>query len=247
MNATELSSGTNPRSTRLPGGWIVQLAPFALLVATGAYLQARWAKIPPRFPVHWGIDGRPNGWSTRTPIGVYGPLLLGTAIIAIVAASSYAIRQASRAVQSPNAGRIAHEFAHRMGIFLLALEFFLAVIFSFVGLLPLTGSPSIKIVLITVVAFLVALMFLIAWAAKGGVEQSSDLPARSDASVDAGPPDQVWKLGVFYYNPDDAALFVEKRFGIGYTLNFAHPSAWICMIVVLLLPVAALLLILSQR
>ena len=247
MNATEIGFGTNPRSIRLPGGWFVQLAPFALLVATGAYLQARWAEIPPRFPVHWGIDGQPNGWSTRTPMGVYGPLLVGAAIIAIVAASSYAIRHASRLVQSSNAGRIAHEFAHRMGIFLLALEFFLAAIFSFVGLLPLTGSPSIKIVLIAVVAFLVALMFLIAWAAKASAELASDLRARSDASVDGGAPDQVWKLGVFYYNPDDAALFVEKRFGVGYTLNFAHPSAWICMIVVLLLPVAVLLVILHQR
>jgi len=245
MNATDIRPGPALRS-RLPGGWIVQLSPFALLLATAAYLQVRWDDIPPRFPVHWGIDGQPNGWSVRTPIGVYGPLLLGAAIIAIVAASGYAARHASRAVRTPIASAIAHDFSYRMAIFLLALEFFLAVIFSFVGLLPLIGSPGIKAIVIAVIVFLVALMFLIAWAAKGREEQASKLPARASASAGAAP-DQVWRFGVFYYNRDDAALFVEKRFGIGYTLNFAHPSAWICMILALLLPVAILLVILHQH
>jgi len=33
-----------------------------------------------------------------------------------------------------------------------------------------------------------------------------------------------WKLGVFYFNPDDARLFVPKRQpGFGWTLNHANP------------------------
>ena len=32
--------------------------------------------LPERFPVHWGADGQPNGWATRSFQGVYGPLLL---------------------------------------------------------------------------------------------------------------------------------------------------------------------------
>jgi uncharacterized membrane protein len=31
---------------------------------------------------------------------------------------------------------------------------------------------------------------------------------------------------MFYVNPDDPAILVEKRFGIGYTLNFGRPAAW---------------------
>lgn len=40
-------------------------------------------------------------------------------------------------------------------------------------------------------------------------------------------PDSAWKLGLFYFNPDDPALWLEKRFGVGYTLNFGRPAAWI--------------------
>jgi uncharacterized membrane protein len=31
---------------------------------------------------------------------------------------------------------------------------------------------------------------------------------------------------MFYVNRNDPAFFVEKRFGLGYTLNFGHPLSW---------------------
>lgn len=33
-----------------------------------------------------------------------------------------------------------------------------------------------------------------------------------------------WKLGIFYYNKDNPAEFVDKRNGIGTTPNFASKS-----------------------
>ena len=31
---------------------------------------------------------------------------------------------------------------------------------------------------------------------------------------------------MFYFNPDEPKLFVPKRTGIPFTLNFAKPAAW---------------------
>lgn len=41
-------------------------------------------------------------------------------------------------------------------------------------------------------------------------------------------PDQEnnWKYGLVYFNKDDPSVFVEKRFGIGSTLNFARWQTW---------------------
>ncbi|MDY0407541.1 DUF5808 domain-containing protein [Paracerasibacillus soli] len=39
--------------------------------------------------------------------------------------------------------------------------------------------------------------------------------------------DQYWKLGIFYFNKNDPSIFIEKRFGIGWTNNWAHPLSWI--------------------
>lgn len=42
--------------------------------------------------------------------------------------------------------------------------------------------------------------------------------------------DKYWKLGTFYYNPQDPSLFIEKRFGIGWTMNFGRPLSWVIFI-----------------
>lgn len=47
----------------------------------------------------------------------------------------------------------------------------------------------------------------------------------TDGSVIRRDDDKYWKWGSFYVNKDDPALFVEKRFGVGFTLNFGRKSA----------------------
>ncbi|WP_225872663.1 DUF5808 domain-containing protein [Pedobacter frigoris] len=44
---------------------------------------------------------------------------------------------------------------------------------------------------------------------------------------------KYWKLGLFYYNPDDPAVFVEKRFGIGFDFNWAHRKSYYYLIMIL--------------
>lgn len=46
-------------------------------------------------------------------------------------------------------------------------------------------------------------------------------------------PHSYWKWGIFYFNPDDPALFVPKRHGFGYTLNFANRWSWVVMAILL--------------
>ncbi len=42
--------------------------------------------------------------------------------------------------------------------------------------------------------------------------------------------DKYWKMGMIYYNPGDPAIFVPKRFGVGWTINFGRPSAFAILI-----------------
>lgn len=41
---------------------------------------------------------------------------------------------------------------------------------------------------------------------------------------------------MIYYNPDDPAVLVEKRFGIGYTLNFGNGRSWLVLGGIVLVP-----------
>jgi uncharacterized membrane protein len=47
-----------------------------------------------------------------------------------------------------------------------------------------------------------------------------------------------WVLGMFYVNRDDPAFLVEKRFGLGYTINFGNPVA-VTLLVLFVAAIAA--------
>lgn len=65
---------------------------------------------------------------------------------------------------------------------------------------------------------------------RGGTAE----PEASDTNVGDGTPDACWYLGAFYYNPDDPAVWVEKRLGVGYTMNMARYQSWLALGAILL-------------
>jgi uncharacterized membrane protein len=210
-----------------------------ILAVVAIYLAVHWAQIPDEFPVHWGIDGRPNGWSVRTPIGVFGPLLFGAAVVIGISLLGYGLSHGARRVPVPAVAPAFADYPHRIAVLLLGVEYFIAAMFSLAGLLPLTGSPGAAPILIVTLAILVAAVFLGRWVSRAR-EKGPDAPGD-------GTPDRCWKLGLFYFNPDDSALFVEKRIGFGYTINFARPAAWIVLALMLALPLGMAALAIANR
>lgn len=96
--------------------------------------------------------------------------------------------------------------------------------------------PLLTIALLIAVALVFFLPTLRARAQNGASADSQG----GDPMIDR-LDDRNWRLGVFYYNPDDPAPFVPKRFGLGWTINFAHPGGKVIaglMIIMILLPIA---------
>lgn len=54
---------------------------------------------------------------------------------------------------------------------------------------------------------------------------------------------QYWHGGVFYVNRNDPRLLVERRSGLGLTFNFAHPVAWVLMVVIIAIILAVVLIV----
>lgn len=228
-----------PRAAHLPGGWLLQAGPFAILGAAAIYLQTHWNQIPEIFPVHWGIDGRPNGWSARTLIGVYGPLIVGGAVIAGLALITYGVLFEARVVRVPGAASHGRDFPHQVGYFLSGMEYFLAVLLSFVALQPLLGPPNVALVVVGAIVLIVP-VFVAAHhmnQLRAHVIEPSVFHTEAGVFGD-GTLDEHWKWGIFYYNPGDPALLVEKRLGFGYTFNFARGLAWVILGLVTIIPLA---------
>ena len=95
-----------------------------------------------------------------------------------------------------------------------------------IALLPLFGSKIFAIYAGPfLLLFLVAIVF---WSRR-----TLSHARKSGESYD-GTPDNCWYGGMFYFNPKDRAILVPKRFGVGYSLNFARPASWLWLTLALL-------------
>jgi uncharacterized membrane protein len=240
-----------PRSARLPGGLALQLGPFTALAAAGLYLESRWSELPQRFPVHWGWNGRPNRWAARNFAGVYGPLLTGAVIAATLALLAWLLLRQSRQIRAGGAaGEAERRFRHAVLAVLLATEYFLALAFISASLLPLAAEPAlgqtppglVAFPALTL-AFVAAVAVILIRMGQGGTRLAGAAAGTRPEPPETGPVgdrslDRCWKGGLLYFNRDDPALFVEKRFGIGYTVNFGRPAAWVVLALLVLVPLA---------
>ncbi|MBR1798248.1 MAG: hypothetical protein IJ757_09620 [Clostridiales bacterium] len=61
-----------------------------------------------------------------------------------------------------------------------------------------------------------------------------------DTDLELLDDDDYWILGMFYYNPSDTRLNVEKRFGYGGTINIAHPAGMVITVLSIILLVGSI-------
>ena len=202
----------------LPGGLPVWLGPLVLLALSAAILYSSWDRLPDRFPVHWGIHG-PDRWVATTPANVAGMFATGAGICILMIITG---SMASRA-------RISRSARPAMFI-LLGAAYVVALGF---GLMPLSILYPINVGAIMLVVSAVLVLATIVLAIR-----AAQMP--SDGEAPSSSPDN-WHLGIFYYNPADPELIVERRWGFGYTFNMARPAAWLIMggfiLIAILLPV----------
>jgi uncharacterized membrane protein len=169
------------------------------------------------------MDGTPNGWSTRSFAGVYGPLLLGAIVVlfmlAIAAMTSWGSR---RTAQHPAAQIVP-----------VVVAYVVAAAFSLAGLLPLHIVPMWG--LFGFNAASLGLLAALVWLS---------LRHRTAPGTEAGEitPEDCWHGDQFYYNPQDPALFVEKRVGLGLTFNFGNRASWVVLALMLLIPTGLVIL-----
>jgi uncharacterized membrane protein len=91
---------------------------------------------------------------------------------------------------------------------------------------------------------LIAVLLVLFWHPQRSRTKTSTSADRQRTSVVFRDDDRYWYGGIFYNNPDDPAVFVPKRYGLGWTVNFGHPTGkrfmillMIGIILLLLLPV----------
>ena len=216
-----------PRPTPLVAE-LVCLPLVALTVALGFML---YPQMPEQVPMH--MDK--SLWL------VAFPPLLQLFVWLCVAGAHLSIVRSSRPVapEAPYASALGYAlFARAWSRFTLAMNVLLMIAF---GTLPLCDAGWVSLgtwaiaLTVLVVAILVWCIVLFVRYGQNGSRAVGLAHGDDEMRTDQ---DEHWKAGVFYWNPEDPAVFVAKRFSVGWTMNFARPASWLfilglCALIVL--------------
>lgn len=209
------------------------LAPLLIVACCALYLWTRWDDIPPRFVSHWGVHG-PDTWTDKSVVGVFWPFLLALAAYVPIMLIPLMIR-GSRRIHASGPGAMQESRFARYSLVVLMLIgcFIVALIAGAAVYLPLRDSQDtpIGVIAFILIGNLVLDAVVLVPLVRMG-QGGSRLPVEP-SQAPTGPAvigdrtdDRYWKWGLFYNNPNDPALWVEKRFGIGWTINMGRPGAW---------------------
>lgn len=194
---------------------------------------AGYPSMPDQIPTHMDFSGQINGYMDKSPMVIWMVVLIQLFIALCFVFSHWMILRSKRG-SNPNApatSDLAYGlFARAQSIYLVALGLIICILMvtmqlSFMGVVTIMQSA-----LFIMVGAIIAVVGGIAIAVVYGQGGARVFARMQESSTLLADDDSHWKLGVFYYNPQDPSLFLLERFGVGWTVNFARPAVWVIMI-----------------
>lgn len=224
----------------LPILWLILT--IALVVAMFAIGALRYPSLPDRIATHFDVNGVPNGWTDKGPGVFLTPLIaLGETILLIALALFLPGKQAPLDPANIEASRTRHRKLRRVwGLSFMLISVLVNLLLLIISLVIWQSLPLTMLTFV-VPAFpilIIIALLVIFYRLRGDQTQQNNAQTPYVARDD----DRYWKMGTIYFNRDDPSIFVEKRFGIGWTVNFGHPVGILFMVVVLLIVAGSLLL-----
>jgi uncharacterized membrane protein len=205
-----------PRDRSLPGGALFAVGPFVILLATALL-------------VYTYRNDVPEGPGAIKP---FGPLALGVVYVAMMLTMAVSLSRGTRQIAADGLAAAAEQRFRRVNVLVLVLTAYaMAISLSATTLesIPAFGdtlSGKVWFVLLPMQLFIFGVAFWLFRVGQGG-QRAVAPAARQEVHGDA-TPDRAWKVGgLFYFNPRDPAIWVERRVGLGYTLNFGNSRAWL--------------------
>jgi uncharacterized membrane protein len=209
-------------------------------------------RIPDIFATHWNALGQADNWSKKS----YKSILILPAIqcfITIIMFFSFKIIGWSKQQISASNPEISKEqnriFRYRWSIYIIAMAVLMNLFFTFVNLNALqvikNNNKTMRIFSFsfTVIVCIGSLIMSIKTGQGGSRVRIQNREGKLNNLIDRDD-DKYWKLGnIIYINKDDPSLFVEKRFGIGWTMNFGRIESITILVVFLIIIVLMKLLL----
>ncbi len=226
--STIREAGIGPREG-LPGGIVGQLGPFLILLTAAAYVALNWDDVPAQFPTHWNLTGKADGWTAKSVPGVFQGFALGFVACSMLLFTSYAVVSWTRLPRVTGRDGQQHLRVRRINLLAqLAWAYLIAILLAWTTVVAMFAANArelrlpLAIRIAPFVLLIVGTLFIRVMRRTAVLET----PPIGDTT-----PDASWIVGRLYFNRADPTLFVERRMGLGYTLNLGNPWSWLVVVV----------------
>ena len=199
------------------------------------YLWYVWPSLPDSIPMNMDMAGAVAEYVDKGPRAFFMMMLAQWIIIGVFIMVYYMIPAAKRQIDADNPVGSREQGRRFRYLMSACMVFGGAALALMVGILPIAmarsdgGMGFVIVPLVLTTAIVVVMLVVMFRAGQGGSKLKVDAeepPAEHKRMADTDD-DRYWKLGVFYINPKDPAWLVEKRFGIGWTMNLGRPAGWL--------------------
>ena len=209
--------------------WNVVYVPIVLI--TLALGLALYPSTPDLVPTHIDFAGNVNQWTPKGPALIAFPLLVEVFMAACFIFSHWMTIRSKKDVDPARPAISAYAygaFARAECILLLVGGSVLTAVLGIVMILMMTEFLSMLVTMVLIiVATLVFVGAMIAFSVVYGQSGSRLVKRLEENGGIIADNDEHWKAGIFYWNKGDASLILPKRFGVGWTMNWARPAAWV--------------------
>ncbi|WP_188455955.1 DUF1648 domain-containing protein [Virgibacillus oceani] len=213
------------------------IIPFFAAIATMVITFQNYHLIPDKIPMQYNLDGEVTNWTDKTYKSVLMMPIMQVYLILLFLFINTMIAKAKQQVSAENPKESMRKnviFRKRWSAYIIITGIAITLLFSFIQLsfiYPINQQLLTILPLVISIGIIAGAIVLSFTTGQGGsrLKTSEDI----NGNVIDRDDDRYWKLGQFYFNKNDPALFLEKRFGVGWTINFARPSAWIMFLVII--------------
>lgn len=231
-----VDTGFRRQRLTLSGKWFLIHA--VIIVVSAALTLSQYASIPDTVAMKFDFSGQVVNSAAKSYRVVLFPNVMQVILTLLFWFVNWSIHHSKQQLQASDPERSLRQnaaFRRRWSVFTVTSSLALILMFSFIQVNMIRPMDNGVIMLVSLAVPVLIVLFAIVLSFTTGQGGSRIGRGRILGHGGTAPvqDDRYWKLGAIYFNPQDPTLFVEKRTGIGWTMNFANPISWLTLLGIL--------------
>jgi uncharacterized membrane protein len=206
------------------------LIPLVLIIINIIIGYNVYPNLPDELPMHWNFAGEVDRYVNKSAKIIYEFPAIQFFMLVVMFFSYKSIGWSKQQISSSNPEESLEKnriFRKLWSEYMVFISITMQLILTFANMTTLlvirVSGPIIMLsVLIPTTLILIVSIVLSVKTGQGGSRIKLKNGTSSTTIITERNDDKYWKLGSFYVNKDDPSIFVEKRFGIGWTINFGR-------------------------